>query len=1084
MDQATIDNRTHILKDELAERIETGASVAVAAPRFSMYAWRELRDELASLARFRFLYTSDAFLRDRGPKEQREFYIPRRQRERSLLGTEYEVRLRNELSQKADSRACAAWTTEKAEFRSANGATAAIPSVVVDGADDCVAYMPLMNGFTTHELGVEKSAIAPAAPVMRQNTPISASVLANFDDAWSAPATEDVTQAVIDSMQAMYKENAPELLYYTALSRIFEGYLDTMEEGELANERVKGFKDSKIWSMLYDFQRDAARAIINKLNAYGGCVLADSVGLGKTFTALSVIKYFEARGKEVLVLCPKKLKGNWTTFNSNYKNNPVAADKFRYEVLSHTDLSRSRGKTDTGIDLARFNWSNYDLVVIDESHNFRNGGDSASKNDDRENRYQRLVRQVIDEGVDTKVLMLSATPVNTRFRDLRNQLSLAYHDRQASWVERLGLEGGLDDVFKAAQQAYTAWSKLDMEERTTAELASRLSPDFFTVLDQVTVARSRKHIQRYYDAAAIGPFPRRNKPLSVRAQLTTTQPGIAYHDIYDLLDKIDLAVYKPSAYVLPSRMARYVTGEGSRNLTSAGREQGVRRLMAANLLKRLESSVHSFCLTLEKVMGAMRVQIERVEEYERTGRDAVAEQAGVFASDFDEDDEELLDAAAEGGRVVYHLSDMDCLSWKDDLKADLLIAEQLLDMVAEIDAAHDDKLLRLQELIREKAFQPINPGNRKVLVFTAFADTAEYLYEHLGAFASRELGLETGMVTGARGARCTMRAVPAAMQDVISCFSPRSKDRDQVMPELVGCDIDILIATDCISEGQNLQDCDYLVNYDIHWNPVRIVQRFGRVDRIGSQNARIQLVNFWPDVELGEYINLKARVESRMKALVMASTGDDNYIDEQDASDLKYRERQLRQMLDEVVDLEDVNGGVSITDLGLNEFRMDLVAYAQDHPELEAQPSGIDAVVAGEVPGIAFVLKNMKADAVIAGRNQLHPFYLVYLTDDGEVYHSHLDPKATLDELRLLCRGKAEPDAALCRAHNRATKDGRDMRHASELLGDAIASIIDAKEEDDFDSLFSAGTSTFGEGGVAGLDDFELICFLVVRPRC
>lgn len=1088
MDAVFFDNVSRIFKDELARQIAPGDSVSVAGPSFSIYAWRSLREKLADVSRFRFLYTSDTFLGKKASKEQREFYIPRRDRERGLLGAPFEVKLRNELTQRGDSHDCVDWIKEKAEFRSVSGGAFTASQLAIDKGGDCLVYMPLMHGFTTRDLGLDTS--APTMPVNRLDSTQSRGMLAIFEAAWNAPSTENVTQAVIDSMQALFQENSPELLYYTALSRIFEGYLDSVQEGDFANEKT-GFKKSAIWNMLFDFQKDAVLAIINKLNTYGGCVLADSVGLGKTFTALAIIKYFELRELRVLVLCPKKLSDNWVTYRSNVRNNPIAADNLRYDVAYHTDLSRSRGKTVTGLDIASANWDNYDLIVIDESHNFRNGEDSARKDgarkDAKPNRYQRLLSSVIEKGVDSKVLMLSATPVNTRFRDLRNQLNLAYHNSHGNWVERLGLSTGLDTVFREAQGSFKAWSKLPVAERTTKALAGMLPADFFTVLDQVTVARSRRHIQRYYDASAIGPFPRRMPPISLRTPLSQEDGAATYHDIYDELEKLMLAVYMPSHYLLASRRAKYLDAE--KGLTSGGREMGVRRLMAANLLKRLESSISSFDETLSRVIGAMQSQCDRIASFVETGVDERAEAAGIAPGDLDVDDEEALDELSSDSPKVYHLADMDWRSWQADIESDLVIARGLLDMVVALDRTGDAKLARLENLIRKKVEEPLNQDeqgrdNKKVLIFTAFADTAEYLYEHVSAFAKERLGLETAIVTGSKATRSTIEAVPHDMASILTCFSPRSKGRDQVMPSLKGADIDILIATDCISEGQNLQDCDYLVNYDIHWNPVRIVQRFGRVDRIGSKNEVIQLVNFWPDVELDEYINLKERVESRMKALVMTSTGDDNYIDEDDRGDLEYREAQLRQMQREVVDLEDVNGGVSITDLGLNEFRMDLVSYASAHPELEAQPTGIDAVVAGEHPGVAFVLKNVSAERAVDGRNQLHPFYLVYLSDDGEVLHGHLSSKATLDEMRLLCRGKAKPDAELCQAYSRETKNGRDMSRISKLLGEAIASIIEGKRESDIDSLFTGGTTTFGEGDVKGLDDFELICFLVVRSAC
>ena len=877
----------------------------------------------------------------------------------------------------------------------------------------------------------------------------------------------------------MYQENAPELIYYMALFRIFSEFLDDVSEDVLPNEGL-GFRDSLIWNKLYDFQKDAALAIINKLETYNGCILADSVGLGKTFTALAVIKYYESRNKDVLVLCPKKLRDNWITYNSNVVNNPIAGDRLQYDVLYHTDLSRTRGTSETGLPLDRLNWGAYGLVVIDESHNFRNGGDSASE--DRMNRYQLLMEKVIKQGVKTKVLMLSATPVNNRFRDLRNQLALAYWGDPTGWSEKLRLENDIETVFRNAQTVYARWSKLPAEQRTTHALTDMLDYDFFEVLDQVTVARSRKHIQRYYDMSAIGPFPKRLPPISKRPKLSTLANAINYREIYEELDSLVLAVYMPSSYVHPSKMEKYAKMGGGGNLTLGGRETGVRRLMTTNLLKRLESSVCSFRLTLERVLAAMNAALDTIDDYRRglASGASVADGDLPGGFDFDPDDESGFEV---GGATKILVEDMDWMSWERDIEADVAVIEVLISMVRDIDPAHDAKLIELCEQIREKSQGPINPGNRKVLVFTAFSDTADYLYENVSAFAKRELGLECAKVTG-DGCACTIKAVPPHMQEVLACFSPASKERDVVAPQLSGCDVDIVIATDCISEGQNLQDCDYLVNYDIHWNPVRIVQRFGRVDRIGSKNARIQLVNYWPDVELDEYIKLKARVEERMRITVMTSTGDDDYINAEETGDLEYRRQQLEQMRDEVVDLEDVSGGVSITDLGLNEFRMDLVGYYRDNPDIDRLPSGINAVVEGDDPGVIFVLRNVNTKIDRDGANHLHPFYVVRMGSDGSVAHGHLEPKAVLDDMRLLCRGKSEPDMALCRAYNRETKNGRDMRREAGLLRDAVASIVDSKQESDVDSFFTGGTTGFLENDIEGLDDFELVCFLVVRPRC
>lgn len=1085
MDAAFIDNRSRILKDDLARIVSEGDRISVAASVFSMYAYNALREQLEGLDEFRFIYTEPTFAKARAKKEQREFYIPRLSREQGLYGTEFEIKLRNELTQKAVAGECAHWIRKRATFKSPkSGAASVAPALTLEAQGDAVTYMPFLNGFTVGQLGVGDHPVLTG--IQRADSQSSRMFLSLFNQAWESDELEDVTSTVIENIEQMYRENPPELVYYAALYRIFHEFLDDVSDDTLPKEG-SGFRDSKIWNLLYDFQRDAVLAIINKLQTYDGCILADSVGLGKTFTALAVIKYYESLNRNVLVLCPKKLSDNWTTYRNNQRNNPIAEDRLRYDVLYHTDLSRKRGRTVTGIDLEAFNWGGYDLVVIDESHNFRNGEDSAraAKDDGTggaENRYQRLLNRVLRGGVPTKVLMLSATPVNNRFRDLRNQLALAYQGDSQGWSERLGLSSNIEDVFRRAQGSFTAWSDLPAEERTTEVLTEALDFDFFRVLDQVTVARSRKHIQRYYDVSAIGPFPRRNDPISIYPKLSTLGNAPTYSEIAGSLDQLKLAVYMPSHYLLDSARGKYEDKNG--NLTTSGRETGIRKLMAANLLKRLESSVSSFRLTLERVFSIMNQCLNTIEVFKAEGAASAKVDASSYGEGFDLDyeDADFMDFSV-GGKTQFDLRDLDWKSWEKEVRDDAQTIEGLLEMIRGIDAEHDDKLLRLERLIAEKVAHPINPGNKKVIVFTAFADTANYLYEHISEFASRELGLGVAEVTGSGGGKTNVDGIHSDLSEILTCFSPISKERDKVYPRLAGKDIDILIATDCISEGQNLQDADYLVNYDIHWNPVRIVQRFGRVDRIGSRNDVIQLVNFWPDEDLDNYINLKTRVENKFHALVLASTGDDDYINEGEKGDLEYRRQQLEQMQHEVVDLEDVSSGVSITDLGLNDFRMDLVAYYQDNPGIDRVPTGIDAVVEGDEPGIIFVLRNVSQGLDAKTRNQIHPFYLVYVSDEGEVVHGYLDPKDTLDAMRRLCRGKSEPDAALCRAYNKVTKNGRDMRAASQLLRSAIESIVDEKAEEDLASFFTAGTTSFLENDVAGLDDFELICFLVVRPH-
>lgn len=901
-----------------------------------------------------------------------------------------------------------------------------------------------------------------------------------FETLWNDhDKLQDVTNVVIENITTAYNENSPEFIYFMTLYHVFSEFLDDISEDELPNEAT-GFKQSKIWSLLYDFQRDAVLAIINKLERYNGCILADSVGLGKTFTALAVVKYYENRNKSVLVLCPKKLAENWNTYKDNYVNNPIAADRLNYDVLFHTDLSRAHGFSN-GLDLDRLNWGNYDLVVIDESHNFRNGAGTHANT--HENRYVKLMDKIIRAGVKTKVLMLSATPVNNRFVDLKNQLSIAYEGDSENMNKQLNTTKTIEEIFKQAQRAFNTWSKLEPEARTTDALLRTLDFDFFELLDSVTIARSRKHIEKYYDTAEIGKFPERKKPISRRPQLTDLNSAINYNEIYEQLMLLTLCIYTPSNYIFPSKMQKYIdlTHNKGDNLTQTGREEGIRRLMSINLLKRLESSVNSFQLTLKRIKALIESTIKAIDDFEKYGA-ADIDMYEASDSEFDMDDGNT-EYFTVGKKVKIELADMDYKSWRTELKADADVLELLTLMVADITPEHDSKLQELLKLVSEKIENPINPGNKKVLIFSAFSDTAEYLYDNVSTYIKKKYGLDTAVITGSIDGKTTIKGFRATLNNVLTCFSPISKGRDVLMPGSK-TEIDVLIATDCISEGQNLQDCDYLVNYDIHWNPVRIIQRFGRVDRIGSRNSQIQLVNFWPDMDLDEYINLKGRVETRMKISVMTSTGDDDLINPEEKGDLEYRKQQLKRLQEEVVDIEDMSSGISIMDLGLNEFRLDLLEYVKNHGDLDKKPKGMHAVVPAtdELPeGVVFILKNINNSVNIDNQNRIHPFYMVYIGIDGEVICDYLNPKKMLDDIRLLCRGKKEPIKELCQRFNEETDDGRDMTEMSELLSEAINSIIDCKEESDIDSLFSAGGTSALMSAVSGLDDFELICFLVVK---
>ena len=1077
-----INNTTKTLKDDLSVEIKQGSKISIAAACFSIYAFQELKTQLSQIDELRFIFTSPTFVTEKAKKERREFYIPRLTRERNLYGTEFEVKLRNELTQKAIAKECAEWIKKKVTFKSNVSNENMMGFINVDDKN----YMPI-NEFSTVGLGCERGNNAYNI-IQKTELPFSKIYLELFDQLWDDKTKlQDVTDEVIDNITAAYKENSPDFIYFVTLYNIFNEFLDDISEDVLPNEAT-GFKESKIWGMLYNFQKDAALAIINKLEKYNGCILADSVGLGKTFTALAVIKYYENRNKSVLVLCPKKLTNNWNTYKDNYVNNPIAADRLRYDVLYHTDLNRTHG-TSNGLDLDRLNWGNYDLVVIDESHNFRNGGKLVENPDEdtKDNRYVTLMKKVIRAGVKTKVLMLSATPVNNRFNDLKNQLALAYEGHTDYIDEKLNTTRSIDEIFKNAQRAFNTWSKWEPCDRTTENLLKMLDFDFFEVLDSVTIARSRKHIQKYYDMADIGTFPTRLKPISLRPHLTDLKKAISYNEIFEQLMLLTLTIYTPTHYILPSKMEKYAElyGDNKVNVgfTQANREQGIRRLTAINLMKRMESSVYSFNLTLIRIKDLINSTIETIDRFDKHSGTTLDLTDISDMDEFDAEDQNSNDLFSFGKKVKIDLADMDYVSWRDTLKKDAEILELLTYMIGDITPEHDSKLQELFRVIDNKITHPINGGNKKLIIFTAFADTADYLYDNVSRYVNENFGLNTAMISGSVEGRTTCPKLRADLNTVLTCFSPISKGRD-LFDSIPKVDIDILIATDCISEGQNLQDCDYLVNYDIHWNPVRIIQRFGRIDRIGSKNKVIQLVNFWPDVTLDDYINLKAKVETRMKIVDMTATGDDNLLSDEEKTDLEYRKAQLKKLQDEVVDIEDMTTGISIMDLGLNEFRLDLLDYIKYHPDIDKAPFGLHSVVTAneDAPaGVIYVLKNRSDSVNINNKNRLHPFYMVYIGNDGEVICDHLSPKEMLDKMRLLCKGKTEPIPEAYKPFNKETRDGKNMSQLSKLLGDAIASIIEVKDESDIDSFLGGGQVSFLSDEIKGLDDFELISFLVVR---
>ena len=1083
-----LDNKFDKFGDDLKNEIEQGDKLYIASAVFSMYGYEELKKQLENIDELEFIFTNPTFIKEKKEtKEERKFEIDALQRQKSIVGSEFEIKLKNKLNGRAIAKECANWIKQKARFKS-NVNNNPIQRFL--NINDNKTYLNV-DEFSSAGLGYQKdNTIFNPVTKIDDNYEMTKYYLNNFKTLWNdSSLLNDVTSEVVEYISDLYKENSPEFIYYVILYNIFHEFLLDVSEDNLANDRV-GFKNSKIWNTLYDFQKDAALGIINKLETYNGCILADSVGLGKTFTALAVIKYYQERNKSVLVLCPKKLSDNWNTYRSNYKDNPLQEDRFNYDVLYHTDLSRKRGMSN-GIDLSKVNWGNYDLVVIDESHNFRNN--DARKT---ETRYSRLLNDVMKAGVRTKVLMLSATPVNNRFNDLKNQLALAYEGKTNVIDENISKTKSIDTILKNAQKTFNDWSKLPIEERTSQRLLKELNTDFdfFKLLDSVTIARSRKHIEKYYDMNQIGNFPTRLRPISKTTELTNIPDFYSMEEIYNSLSRLNLCIYTPFEYILPTRIQKYEemydikVKEGQSVFKQRDRERSLLILMRVNLLKRLESSQDSFKITLRKILENINSTINAIDTFEKYGAGSTID--GNQYDEYSEDDdiENALedDSTQIGKKVKIDLRDMNTIGWKENLQRDQAILNDLLEQFNRIKPENDLKLISLAKIIENKIENPINDGNKKVIIFSAFADTANYIYTNLAPIIKDKYGLESALVTGSGQNKCTLKT-STDFNELLSLFSPMSKRGKEVVDEMKikgEKQIDILIATDCISEGQNLQDCDFLINYDIHWNPVRIIQRFGRIDRIGSKNKVIQLVNFWPNMKLDDYINLKNRVEDRMALTDISATGEDNVLTNE-SNDMEYRKAQLQKLKDEVVDLEDMDTGVSITDLGLNDFRMDLLEYTKTNGNIDSVANGMHAVVKSDEinginKGVIFVLKNINSNVNIKNTNQLHPFYIIYIGEDGSILSNHLNVKNTLDILRLICKGKSEPIKEAYEKFNQETNDGNDMNKYSELLNQSIDSIIHIKEESDIDSLFRRGGTTMLENDITGIDDFELIAFVAI----
>lgn len=1080
MDVKLVDNKgDNTLYNTLKEEVKKESKIAVASAYFSIYAFEELKKELTKANEFKFLYTQPTFYNHE--KDQNFQYKLKINKENypTFDGNDFELTLRNKMSSKSIAIEVAKWIQEKAQFKTILGENFFPKQLIVKNENGRDIQIQSEIDFTADGLGITQSNRLASFPVIIDGGSLTSQLMEEFNRIWNDETkVKDVTQEVLQQLKLIYQENSPEWLYFVTLYHIFSENLEGISEENIIKEGTS-FKDTVIWNKLYPFQRDGVIGIIDKMEKYNGCILADSVGLGKTFSALAVIKYYVLRNDRVLVLCPKKLRDNWTVYTQNDKRNSLSADRFNYDVLNHTDLSRDSGYSGE-IRLDTINWSNYDLVVIDESHNFRNN--TARKG--RLTRYQKLMQEIIKKGVKTKVLLLSATPVNNKMNDIKNQIAFITEDNDAALKDE-GIES-IDYTLKMAQAAFNRWSTLPAAERTTERFLDMVNPEYFQLLDLLTIARSRKHIEKYYNIKDIGQFPKRRKPISIKADFDVKNEFNNISDVNELLESLNFSIYQPMKYVLPQKRKQYeelydtIVKDGKSVFKQTDREFAVAALMKVNLFKRLESSIHSFNLTLRKLVNRIEHTLELLSLHNHV----------MFQEDFDEvedfDDEQLEAITVGSEKVQIQLKDIDALKWRGDLEYDLKILKSLLKQSEQITVIRDAKLNELKKIIKNKVENPINPGNKKIIVFSAFADTVKYLYEQLSE-KLLELGLHSAMVVGNGANKTTLKGIRVKdINEVLMNFSPKSKEREKVYPNKSD-EIDILFATDCISEGQNLQDCDFLINYDIHWNPVRVIQRFGRIDRIGSTNKEIQLVNFWPNMDLDEYINLEDRVKGRMKILSTSASGEEDILDTSDKemNDLEYRRKQLKALQNEVVNLEDVSGAISITDLTYTDFKSDLSTALKNYKnELAQAPKAIYAITTNAKlqeakPGVIFCFKQNGTFEM--KNNSLKPYILLYLTEQGETYLHYTNAKQILDIYRKLSLGINEPIQSLVAEFNDETNNATDMSKYRELMKQAVDIIKDKHEDTAFESFFSIGGTSIQTNLDLEYDDIELISFLVIK---
>jgi SNF2 family DNA or RNA helicase len=1090
--------------DFLNEKIRDGSSLSIVSAYFTIYAYDALKAALDRIEHLDFLFGEPSFVNRLDPDKTEK---------KAFLIDDGGLHLSNQLQQKRVAKECADWIERKVDIktvRQTNLLHGKMYHIANGGVEDAILGS---SNFTVRGLGLGATGNNIELNLIVDGNRDRQELKQWFSELWNDETlVKDVKDEVVQYLQKLYANQSPQFIYYLTLFHLFRDFLDGDRDIDETLRRL-ALPDTGIWKALFSFQKDGAKAAINKILNYNGCILADSVGLGKTYTALAVIKYFELRNERVLVLCPKKLTRNWTIYKHPSSLNPFSDDKFRYDVLHHTDLSRERGSVNS-IDLATLNWGAYDLVVIDESHNFRNNKLATQRPGDdepRRSRYQRLMEDIISAGVRTKVLLLSATPVNNQLADLRNQISFIAGDDVAridaadgAFTESLKIPS-VKETTRNAQRHFTDWSKKPAADRKTRDLISAIGGDFFKLLDGLSIARSRRQVSTYYadEMKHLGGFPKRPPPKAIHPPIDLSERFLSFEQLDQEISNLRLALYHPSSFLrddLPKDLREAYENKIHGGFTQEGRERILIAMMKVNFLKRLESSVDSFRLTLQRTIAKIDQLEKRISDFEQHVDDNPEIDFDSLTPDQFEDPDFEQDEFTIGGRRRFHLGHLKLPEWLKEVRNDRTQLQFLLKKTEAITPERDGKLAKLKALVEAKVREPTTnrdgEKNRKVLVFTAFADTARYLYENVAVWARTDLKIDTALVCGDGGNATSLGRTD--YDDILTNFSPRAKRRSDQKAHFreQAAEIDLLIATDCISEGQNLQDCDLLINYDIHWNPVRIIQRFGRIDRIGSKNDSVQLVNFWPVADLDRYLQVKHRVEARMALVDLSATQTDNLLDRSQLEDLikedlLFRDRQLKRLKDEILDLEDFDDTVSLTDFSLDEFRLDLLRYLEtNRSELEESAEGVYSVVPPNPavpvahPGVLFCLRHRPHSSGDSSQlNPLAPYYLVYVLDDGTIRFTFAQPKQTMLLLRDLASEESHAFEQLCSLFDVRTSDGSDMSHYDELLQKALISIESTFLKRAAMSLLASRNAilpTADQTPPADGSEFDLVTWLVI----